>query len=610
MSKHSGDFLINDHFFLEALSCPLKIHHLVKHRKIAATRPVYRQRNKLNLRDAVALRFSNCKHTSNELEKACDETEKWLHEDEVAVCGAVLQIENVITRIPILIKKDTRFTVIQIHGKLRKPSERSTIESAKKRSTNVYLLKAAYRAEVLQRCYPDAEIEVEFYFPDKDFKSRVNGLNRISEIDSADDPAAIKRDLMNHFSKVDATAGVADVAASLPENVAHSRFSGFSVSSVIDLIRASDPSGNQFDVNIHNACRYCDFRKPESDDKGKGCWETWFPAEGLSRPDRHIFELMGHGNRLQSGSGVYYQEQVEITDGLHSFELMKKYGGPTITIQQRRNLQILTAKNESVPRLWLKQGLKKILDLPFPLHFIDFEAATCALPMRRGSYPYRPIYFQFSCHSITENGEIAHTQWLDEEPRRVDPHKAFTKELSQIPGIFDGTLIQYSPFEKQAVNNLIQEFRRNSMLNYKEIEQLEAIRAGTNKKRENRFFDLNASLRNYYHNCFLDEGLGLKQMLNSVAEWEKSFGNAEEQNQKERMDPYLSIQRNGSQITDGSMAMHAWIAMKNGLLSPAEQTIIPAVLKKYCALDSWSMVVIYRHLMNYLFEMTEKDFVL
>jgi hypothetical protein len=609
MAERSNDFIINDHFFHQALSCPLKISHMVKNSGMPSNRPVFRQRNKLNVRDAVARRSSNCRHTSDDTEQALEETKTWLSEQEAVVCGAVLKSGNLVTRIPILIKKGGHFTIIQIHGKLRKQSQRSAIETAgKKRGTALYLLKAAYRAEVAGRCYPGMTFDVEFYFPNKDFRSTVNGLNRIRDIDEYIDEAEFDRDLKNHFSCVDATKGVSEVFTSIPEMVAHARFAGRSVTEVAGQIETADSSTNHVGVDVHRTCKYCEFRKPA--DGKPGCWETFFPAKNISKPDKHIFELMGHGNILQSGKGVYYQEQAEIHDGLRSFDLMRKYGGPKITIQQRRNLQILSAKNNVVPGLWLKPGLKKLTELPFPLHFIDFEAATYALPMKRGVHPYDPVYFQFSCHTLHETGELVHTEWLDEEPARPDPHPAFTEEIARIPGIFEGTLIQFSPFEKQAINKLILEFRQNSMLNYRQIEQLENIRSGSGQNKTARFFDLNEMLRNYYHNCFLDEGLGLKQVLKSVVDWEKTFGNIQKEELEMLTDPYLDIQWNGSGITNGSVAMNAWIAMKNGLLTSSEKKEIPGVLKKYCALDSYSMVVIYQHLMRILSEMGESDVVL
>ena len=611
MTKGSEDFLINDHLFNQGLSCPLKIRHILRYHDLHSGKPVYRQRNKLNLRDAVALRFSNRKFTPDHLEIALKKTGTWLKDEEVAVCGAVLQAGNLITRIPILVKKGRELTIIQIHGKLRKQSQRSTIETAgKKRSMAVYLVKAAYRTEVVQRCFPGMTVEVQFVFPNKDFRSTVIGLNRIRdfEVITAHEKSRFEENLDRLFSTVDATVGVNEVLNSVPEWVAHPKFENCSVSEVISSLLSDGDDLSHLETGIHKACKYCEYRKPGVE-RG-GCWETFFAPEAVSRPDKHIFELMGHGNTLESGNGVYYQEKVEITDGLHSFELMKKYGGPKITIQQRRNLQILSTKNETVPELWLKPGLKKLSELKFPLHFIDFEAATYALPMKRGVHPYEPVYFQFSCHSLGKDGQITHTEWLDKDPERPDPHTEFTDQLAQIPGIFEGTLIQYSPFEKQGINNLIRDFRRNSMLHIKQIELLEEIRAGRGENSEFRFMDLNALLRDYYHNHFLDDGLGLKQILKSVLEWEKAYGNIDKKEIEKLSNPYLDIQSNGSKITDGSSAMNAWVAMKNGLLTPEEKEFIPKVLKKYCALDSYSMVLIYRHIVDLLKKMGEEDLIL
>ena len=157
-------FLVNDHFFLQAISCPLKIPFLLNNSNLGSDRPVYRQRNKLHLRDAVVQRYGERRFTSASTQIAEKETSEWLKLERVAICGAVLQSGRRITRIPILLKEGEKFTIVQVHGKLRKSSEQSALTTpGKKRSTAMNLLKAAYRADVLLELFPNAEIEAHFF---------------------------------------------------------------------------------------------------------------------------------------------------------------------------------------------------------------------------------------------------------------------------------------------------------------------------------------------------------------------------------------------------------------------------------------------------------------
>ena len=42
----------------------------------------------------------------------------------------------------------------------------------------------------------------------------------------------------------------------------------------------------------------------------------------------------------------------------------------------------------------------------FPLHFIDFETCMIAIPFHKNRTPYEQIAFQFSCHTLYEDGKM------------------------------------------------------------------------------------------------------------------------------------------------------------------------------------------------------------
>ncbi len=603
--SEKSEQIINDHLFLEAVRCPLKLTFLLSGEYYDTKRPVYRQRNKLNVRDAVATRFSNVRRTSDQTGIAINETEEWLKETDVAICGAVVQSGSFITRIPVLLKKENNLTIVQIHGKLRKRNSSENINKAGfNRTENNYLLKAAYRREVLKKCFPDSELSADFYFPRKDFRSEKNLLHRhhISQEDS--------ENLRDLFACVTAGLGVEDIAKSLPADLVHADFAGKNISEVLRLIKDLS-TGKFYSVNKRSKeCGYCTYRRTQ--DRDKSCWHLHFENGTLQNPDNHAFELMGYGNSQLFEKQIWYSENVEISDGLNSFDVIKAHGTAKITIQQRRNLQILKSKDEEVPQIWVKPGMHVIKNLKYPLHFIDFEASTYAIPMRRGDGPYSSLYFQFSCISLFEDGTYRLSEWLDSDPDKGNPHIDFVHELGKIPEISGGTIVQYSPFEKQAINNLINDFQRNSMLYSNEIDILKSIRKSHHTS--DRFFDISEWIRNYYYNCHLKDSLGLKQVFESIADMEekselKSVFEIGDISALSKIDllkelfhnaTYDSIQENGSGITDGSAAMNAWISLKCGLLTDKEQETVKNVLIRYCSLDAYAMLYIYVHFIRIL----------
>lgn len=614
--------LINDDLFQQTITCPLKFVHITENQE--QRRPsglVFRQRNKLHVRDAIAHQFQNCKYTSNPVQQAKKETEEWLNLESVAICGAVICHENLLTRIPILLKEGKSLTIIQVHGKLRKRSEGVEIRAThNNRSTNRYLLKAAYRREIVSLNYPDSEINVDFYFPNKYFKSSSDCLYLFLKEKFRDDEH-IKQEFTQLFSKVKATEAVLKIQKNIPESVSHKSFQGLSVEDSIEKM-LRDNSG-QPNIKRHSGCKYCAFRLPEMESMAD-CWDKFFPSGNIHHPQKHIFELIGHGNNTESNNGTFYQEEAEFSKGFSSFEDMNEYGGPTITILQRRNLQILQASDKPVPSLWIKPGIKSIELLEYPLHFIDFEAATYAVPMKKGSPPYDPVYFQFSCHTLNEQGELTHTEWLDRQDGEIHPHEEFVNQLGKIPNIFKGTIMQYSPFEKQGVNRLIGDFERDPTRFAAQIHILEKIRKSEFPGYENRFFDMSKMIRDFYFNKFFSDGLGLKQVLSCILQWEQVFGGMELPEIKigeagfdvtkstegnETPDPYNDIQNPDFLITDGSAAMNAWLSFKMGLLTEEERIEMPKILKKYCALDSFALFIIYHHLRKFTREVEEKDLI-
>lgn len=620
MSKKET-IIINDDLFLNTVSCPLKFIHITNdYLNRDSSRLYFRQRNKLHIRDAIASRFENCKQTSNSSEIASNETENWLKNDVVTICGAVIKYDNLLTRIPILVKEREKLTIIQVHGKLRKESEGDEIRPGiRKRSIVRYLLKAAYRLEVLKCRYPDGNVNIDFYFPQKHFKSSIDNLALFNQKESN----RVNNELSNLFKKVRATGAVERVHQEIPADLSHETFTNRTVADAIQSIEKLMESEYRPPVNRHHSCKYCEFRLSNKDDVD-GCWIQFFNVDNIHHPEKHIYELIGQGNNSASEKGIYYQEQAELSRSFRSLDDLIDKQHPTITILNRRNLQVLQARDHDVPSLWLKNRVKSLDELSYPLHFLDFEAATYALPMKKGATPYTPVYFQFSCHTLRENGELIHTEWLDLQNENIHPHKEFARQLGEIPDIFEGTIMQYSPFEKQGVNRLIADFKQHREKYQDELEILEKIRTSNFPGYKYRFFDVSKVIREYYFNEFLKDSLGLKQVLKSILKWEESstfidFFDEEmnkmllalkgEQQNRSKLDPYRNIQSHEFTISDGSDAMNSWLALKNGLLTEEEKRVIPGILKKYCALDSYALYVIFKHLKRFTAKMDDEDYI-
>lgn len=85
--------------------------------------------------------------------------------------------------------------------------------------------------------------------------------------------------------------------------------------------------------------------------------------------------------------------------------------------------------------------------LQYPLHFLDFETFSTALPMFDGTRPYEQIPFQFSLHIIQKAGDKPeHRKFLADG--RNDPRADFMRQLKSSVEPSGSIVVFNAPFEK------------------------------------------------------------------------------------------------------------------------------------------------------------------
>ena len=622
--KNSSHFFITDHVFHQTISCPLKLHFNLDEDTTSKKRDPFRQLNKLALRDAIAQRFSDLKQTDDRVEKAAEQTQKWLKLKNVTICGAVIKTDQFLTRIPILRKQGDELTVMQVHGKLNKHGAR-VFSNPDHRSHSItrYLLKAAYRCYVLQSAMPNLSFRAEFFMPNAQFKSGVDDLFQ-QTVGRESIPELCVEQLAELFPGVDGTESVYGVMNNLPESHVHRKFSNGTVGDACSLLlKQLDTSREEWVPGIHDGCKFCQFRMG-GDQNRKGCWEKFYPAENLKHGDNHTYELIGHTPDISRPTENYFQENIELPAGLESLEKIKSLPGNIISIQQRRALQLLKVKGHKTPLLWGKPLLKKVQNLKYPLHFIDFEAATTPVPMAKGRGAYDPILFQFSCHTLFKNGEITHTEWLDEHNSSY-PHASFIEAICSIPKSEKGTFVQFSPFERQTFYRLLREIEAHDVTTDQTRKKFRSLITGDLNGGSDRFFDISKFVRDGYYNRFMDRGLTLKESLVNILKVSKRLGlevpSSVKLHDKEFdlsrlsgngviVNPYKELSGGDVNIGDGAVAMNAYLSYKSGLISEEDRKLISVLLKRYCALDSYSLYIIFSHFLELFREFTESGEIL
>ncbi|WP_340104821.1 DUF2779 domain-containing protein [Rhodohalobacter sp. 8-1] len=580
---------------------------------------LFRRRTKRILRESIARQFQNIRFTSNSTELAASETAEWLKEDFVSICGAVVHHGSIRARLPILLKEENSLTIIQIHGKALKgdPSVLFRRQPLGK-SIQRYLLKAAYRYYVVKSAHPDASVDCLFMFPQKSFTARSNHLYEKTQGADEIDPDVLE-ELKDLFVQVDGTDRVREMMSSIPPAVSHPWFTGQSLETALEKIESLNEKGAKGVVQqVHLGCRNCRFRKPVNQHE-PGCWDIHFPDANIQNRDRHLFELIGHQVQEKQLIDERYQERVTYTRDFSDAGKVIEHTDRKIAIYHRKAMQLLDAKNRKLPLVFAKKLLSEVANLELPLHFIDFEAATHPVPVEKGKRPYDPVLFQFSCHSLLSDGNLVHTQWLDQK-NYSSPHLDIIDGLAKIPNLDKGTIVQFSPFERQAFHKLFNEMKQNRDANEVKYKFLKKVLKIGDKDQKSRFLDISVLLKDGYYNRFMNSGLSLKEILYSVLQVENELGTFEKKTHiiegeevnlfKEKdgrlIDPYYQLSDERSQIRDGITAMHAYLCMKAGVLSETQQKLVPILMKRYCSMDSLSLYLIYQHIVK-LMEMKDSE---
>ena len=110
--------------------------------------------------------------------------------------------------------------------------------------------------------------------------------------------------------------------------------------------------------------------------------------------------------------------------------------------------------------LHIGPGLRPALNqIPFPLTFLDFEAANPALPLYPNTRPYQKIPFQWSLHIRDASGNLTKKSFLNHDAN--DPRERLAAALLRnIPP--NGAIITYSHYESEVIRDLAQKFPQHA----------------------------------------------------------------------------------------------------------------------------------------------------
>ena len=272
--------------------------------------------------------------------------------------------------------------------------------------------------------------------------------------------------------------------------------------------------------------------KPYDCDFKGHCWKDV--------PKYSIFNLANL--KKKEAERLYHSGVTLITDLPYDHKLSVPQ---SYQVQSERDGSVIINKNNL--RSFTKQ-------LEYPLHFLDFETTSMAIPEFTVQRPYQQIPFQYSLHiQDSESSDLLHNEFLAAS-EKSDPRLNFINSLIRDCGNHGSILVYNIGFEKSILQQLSKDFPEYES-------QLKEI--------IDRLVDLMIPFQKKYY--YTPEMKGLHSIKNVLP----------------ALCPDLSY--DDLEIKEGGAASRLFGQMLSGEFQGDVQ-LTRTHLLKYCRLDTWAMV--------------------
>lgn len=423
---------------------------------------------------------------SKDYEKSLVQTKELFSQDTVNIAEAAFRYKNLFVRADIIEKRGNHINLIEVKAKSCQ-SENGIILSkkeVKKNKLDPYVKDVAFQRYVIQSAlkeqYPDIPFTVHAFLlmADKNKVASVNGMNQYFQINDCQGnehvhimPGAQSLDDAEHILTA------FDVNDYCTDLISEPQFK-----ENIEKWAEAYCNHTKIDSNISHNCFKCQFTSSNDSKKDgyKECWkyQTGFEDDDFNKPSISDFNMKGFSqaaDKLISSRKILLKDitSKEIRNNSH-----KKVDSPTTDADRREILYgletgdgtVLSKYGESIVSKEYYLNKEKVRELlnryKGPLHFIDFETATAALPFYKGMRPYEPIAFQYSHHTVKLNDdgsyEIEHTDQFLNTERGHFPNFDFIRNLKASLSKDNGTIFRYSNHENTILRSIRKQLSESS----------------------------------------------------------------------------------------------------------------------------------------------------
>lgn len=394
-------------------------------------------------------------------------TAELLQQDEVTIFEAALSVGKLFIRIDILRKRGQDVELIEVKAKSYRAEQDRDFRGSSgqiKPAFRSYLLDVAFQRFVTQAALPGSEVQAFLLLVNKNRRATVDGLNQRFRIarsngglrvqvasgttaETIGEPILVKIPVDSQVDQL--------LADSLPVGPDESLL----FPQAVEALASAYVDDLPLEPMPSSACGACQFKAPHWPEPGEprsGFHECWSQAFGWQAADFEQGTVLDLWNFKRKNELIARKvlKLPQLTQTELGFDGQPP--GPSgLTTRHRQwyacrpdwpgggSFHFGAAGYQAVRSQWR-----------YPLHFIDFETSTEALPFHGGRRPYETTAFQFSHHVMYRDGQVEHrTQWLCADPG-VDPNVGFVRALRDALVHDDGTIFRWAAHENTVLNHI------------------------------------------------------------------------------------------------------------------------------------------------------------
>jgi len=528
-------------------------------------------------------------------------------EVNVTLFEATIIYQQKVARIDILEKKGNVLNLIEVKSKSF-DSENGNV----KKDLSAELADVAFQKLVLEEVYPNFTVNCFLLVPDKSKRLLIEDLITWFNVK---DPNPFE---FSNFRKPSIAFIFEDNSKQHKALIENSFLTVVDVNTAVEaiLLNVRLQSKNLVDIlnqgikpedyELTTQCFSCEYRTPAEQKNGfKECWGKLADVEPSISTLYHLGTLGGKNliaNQLIKEGRVSF------------FDLRPQdfYRANTTEVGPRGIRQLIQYQNTLNGTEWFSQSMKAELDSwQYPLHFIDFETYTGAMPHHKGMRPYETVAFQWSCHTVLSPGASpVHSEWINTE--HSFPNLRFAESLMKQIGI-NGTPLMWAIHENTVLRSILSQM---DDFNYENHELRNWLLGITKDEgRAGRLVDMNDFTLKHYFHPKMEGRTSIKKVLPAIwnnneylhqIDWLKDYVGFDLvgviKSPYDQLSGFMADLEEMEAVKDGTGAMKAYHDMQFGNASTdvTKKETLKKLLLQYCKLDTMAMVIIWKYWMDKL----------